>query len=118
MQSTLLQQTLPELEFRGRSRQIGKTPLYISYLTSFTSIDQSGPSIEANYLRADLFPTLSVPISTLPWLDASVSLSYRLTHYTQRNATPGEIVTLPDSIGAKVTLDVEEILRAGQQKPR
>ncbi|MEV7343251.1 Uma2 family endonuclease [Streptomyces sp. NPDC093544] len=29
---------------------------------------------------------------------------------------PGELVTLPDSIGAKVTLDVAEILRAGQPK--
>ncbi|MFJ8358884.1 Uma2 family endonuclease [Streptomyces sp. NPDC093984] len=35
-----------------------------------------------------------------------------------RPYAPGEIVTLPDSIGAKVTLDVEEILKAGQQKPR
>ena len=29
---------------------------------------------------------------------------------------PGELVTLPDSIGAKVTLDVAEILAAGQPK--
>jgi LPS-assembly protein len=89
----LLQQTLPEIEFRGRNRQIGNTPLYVSYLSSFTSIRQSGDTIDADYLRADLFPTLTVPISTLPWLDASVSLSYRLTHYTQRNATPGAIET-------------------------
>jgi Uma2 family endonuclease len=29
---------------------------------------------------------------------------------------PGEVVTLPDSLGAKVTLDVTEILKAGQSK--
>ncbi|MGW0709325.1 Uma2 family endonuclease [Streptomyces sp. NPDC002643] len=29
---------------------------------------------------------------------------------------PGEVVTLPDSIGAEVTLDVDEILKAGQTK--
>ncbi|POX54573.1 Uma2 family endonuclease [Streptomyces sp. Ru72] len=29
---------------------------------------------------------------------------------------PGEVVTLPDSIGAHVTLDVAEILKAGRQK--
>nr|WSY52333.1 Uma2 family endonuclease [Streptomyces sp. NBC_00886] len=29
---------------------------------------------------------------------------------------PGELVTLPDSLGAKVTLDVAEILKAGQSK--
>ncbi|MEU2429637.1 Uma2 family endonuclease [Streptomyces sp. NPDC007861] len=30
----------------------------------------------------------------------------------------GQQVTLPDSIGAKVTLDVTELLRAGERKPR
>ncbi|MGW5210704.1 Uma2 family endonuclease [Streptomyces sp. NPDC004051] len=33
-----------------------------------------------------------------------------------RPHVPGELVTLPDSIGAKVTLDVTEILRAGQPR--
>ncbi|MFJ5729667.1 Uma2 family endonuclease [Streptomyces paradoxus] len=33
-----------------------------------------------------------------------------------RPHAPGELVTLPDSIGAKVTLDVAEILRAGQAR--
>lgn len=35
-----------------------------------------------------------------------------------RPHAPGEVVALPDSIGAKVTLDVAEILEAGQQKKR
>ena len=35
---------------------------------------------------------------------------------THRVHAPGEVVTLPDSIGAKVTLDVTEILTAGQPK--
>ncbi|MGW4414950.1 hypothetical protein [Streptomyces misionensis] len=29
---------------------------------------------------------------------------------------PGETVALPDSLGAKVTLDVEQIIRAGQKQ--
>ncbi|MEU2439402.1 Uma2 family endonuclease [Streptomyces rubradiris] len=29
---------------------------------------------------------------------------------------PGETVTLPDSVGAEVALDVEQIIRAGQKK--
>ncbi|MFI8171221.1 Uma2 family endonuclease [Streptomyces sp. NPDC085931] len=33
-----------------------------------------------------------------------------------RPHAPGELVTLPDSIGAKVTLDVTEILKAGQAR--
>ncbi|MER7178039.1 Uma2 family endonuclease [Streptomyces hyaluromycini] len=34
----------------------------------------------------------------------------------RRVHAPGEVVTLPDSIGAKVTLDVDQILKAGQPK--
>ncbi|MGW1952558.1 Uma2 family endonuclease [Streptomyces sp. NPDC001920] len=38
------------------------------------------------------------------------------TYESHRPHAPGEIVTLPDSIGAKVTLDVAEILKAGLPK--
>ncbi|MGV9389780.1 Uma2 family endonuclease [Streptomyces olivaceus] len=37
-------------------------------------------------------------------------------YYTHRVHSPGEIVTLPDSLGAEVTLDVAEILAAGRPK--
>jgi Uma2 family endonuclease len=35
---------------------------------------------------------------------------------SHRPYSPGETVTLPESIGAKVTLDVDEILKAAQKK--
>ncbi|MDX3642632.1 Uma2 family endonuclease [Streptomyces sp. MB09-02B] len=38
------------------------------------------------------------------------------TYASHRVHAPGETVTLPESIGAKVTLDVEAILKAGQPK--
>ncbi|MDU8995041.1 Uma2 family endonuclease [Streptomyces mirabilis] len=38
------------------------------------------------------------------------------TYATHRVHAPGEIVILPRSIGAEVTLDVNEILKAGQPK--
>ncbi|WP_327137410.1 Uma2 family endonuclease [Streptomyces sp. NBC_01340] len=38
------------------------------------------------------------------------------TYASHRVHAPGEVVALPDSIGAKVTLDVDEILKAGQPK--
>ncbi|MCX4628007.1 MULTISPECIES: Uma2 family endonuclease [unclassified Streptomyces] len=37
---------------------------------------------------------------------------------THRVHAPGELVTLPESIGAKVTLDVEAVLTAARRKPR
>ncbi|NGN64444.1 Uma2 family endonuclease [Streptomyces sp. A7024] len=36
---------------------------------------------------------------------------------THRVHAPGEIVTLPESIGAKVSIDVAEILAAGEPRP-
>ncbi|GAA3973543.1 Uma2 family endonuclease [Streptomyces plumbiresistens] len=38
------------------------------------------------------------------------------TYANHRVHAPGEIVALPDSIGAKVSLDVDQILKAGQSK--
>ncbi|MFD0355583.1 Uma2 family endonuclease [Streptomyces sp. NPDC127110] len=37
---------------------------------------------------------------------------------SHRVYAPGELATLPDSLGAKVTLDVEEILAAGRPQPK
>ncbi|EFE67523.1 integral membrane protein [Streptomyces viridosporus ATCC 14672] len=37
-------------------------------------------------------------------------------YVTHRFHSPGQLVTLPDSIGAKVTLDVTEVLRAGRPR--
>lgn len=36
---------------------------------------------------------------------------------THRVHAPGELVTLPESIGAKVTLDVDAVLAAARRKP-
>lgn len=39
------------------------------------------------------------------------------SEYTSHRVhAPGEIITLPDTIGAKVTLDVDQIIKAGQKK--
>jgi lipopolysaccharide assembly outer membrane protein LptD (OstA) len=85
--SSLIQQTLPEIELRGRSQQLGKLPLYLSYETSVVSIQQSGTQqgipIDADYLRADFFPVISAPISPVAWLDITPKISYRWTWYSQ-----------------------------------
>ena len=104
--TSLIQQTLPELEWRGRSRKLGKSPVYLSFESSFASIQQTGTQlghdIESDYLRSDLFPTLSMPWSPLPWLDVNPSVSYRYTYYTQSL----EFVEQPDgSIESRTTDD-------------
>ncbi len=89
LSSELVQQTLPEIEWRGRSRRLGKTPFYLSFESSLASIQQDGPGIDADYLRGDVFPTISVPWSPRAWLDITPRISYRLTHYTQRRDADG-----------------------------
>jgi len=81
--TTLRQSTLPEIEWRGRSRQLGQTPLYLSYVSSFALIRQLGTSIDADYWRADAGPTLSASWSPRPWVDITPSVALRETYWSQ-----------------------------------
>lgn len=109
--TSLIQQTFPELEFRGRSRRLGPTPLYLSFESSFASIQQRGTqlgsSIDADYLRGDVYPTLSAPFSPAPWLDVNPTFAYRYTYYTQSR----EERTLSD--GSTRTVVVDDDLARG-----
>ena len=59
----LVQQTLPEIELRGRSRRLGKTPFYLSFESSIASIQQrlKSNNFDADYLRGDLAPDPTLP---------------------------------------------------------
>lgn len=81
--TSLVQQTLPEIEWRGRSRRLGRTPFYTTYEASLASIQQRSTRIDASYVRADVFPTISAPFSPRAWLDITPSINVRATHYTQ-----------------------------------
>lgn len=85
-QTSLVQQTLPEIEWRGRSRRLGRTPFYFSYESSVASIQQRSTRIDADYERADVFPTLTAPWSPRSWIDINPSVNFRLTHWTQSQA--------------------------------
>jgi len=80
-----VQQTLPEIELRGRSRRMGKTPLYLSFESSIASIQQRDKAgfFDADYLRGDVAPVLTLPWSPAPWIDITPRVSYRYTYYTQ-----------------------------------
>ncbi len=84
--STLLQTTLPELEWRGRSHRIGHTPFYFTYLSSLASIRQDSTRMQASYFRGDIFPTLSAPFSPWPWIDITPSVAVRSTYWSERQA--------------------------------
>lgn len=80
---TVTQTQLPEIEYRLRPTRLGKMPLYVSLLSSASQLEIDRTNvIQGNYSRLDLFPTLTAPVSTLPWLSLSVAASARVTHYT------------------------------------
>jgi LPS-assembly protein len=96
---TLIQRHLPELEYRLRSTQIGKTPLYLELDSSASYLDVSRPSsYQGQYGRFDLFPQLTLPVKTFPWLSLSLTGGERLTWYgdtldTTQSRFTGEALT-------------------------
>ncbi|NJL29348.1 MAG: LPS-assembly protein LptD [Thermoanaerobaculia bacterium] len=78
---------LPEVEYRVRNAKLGSTPLYFSLLSSvnYFDIDRSAEprGFQIDYGRADVFPTLSIPLSSLTWLSTKLDLSYRATFYSK-----------------------------------
>ncbi|HBL28922.1 MAG TPA: hypothetical protein DD490_18970, partial [Acidobacteria bacterium] len=80
---TVNQRKLPELEYRLRSTRLGRTPLYAQFQGSASLLDLERPgSYSGTYGRIDLFPQLTLPIRSFPWLNLSVTAGERLTYYT------------------------------------
>ena len=83
---------LPELEYRLRATQLGRTPLYVELDSSidFLDLDRS-EQLRSQYLRADIFPQLTLPIRTVPWLSTSFTVGERVTFYGDRLRTRSEL---------------------------
>jgi hypothetical protein len=86
--STLVQSTLPEVQWRGRSTRLGNTPLFLSFVSSYDNIRQSGQRIETDYMRADVSPTISLPWTPKSWLDITPSIAFRSTYWTKHESPP------------------------------
>ncbi len=86
--SSLIQQTLPQIELNGRSRRLGKTPLYLTFASSATAITQSSDLIDARYVRFDASPTFSAPLSPVPWMDLTPAVNLRSTWWSE-SQVPG-----------------------------
>lgn len=87
---TVTQRQLPEVEYRLRPTRLGKLPLYLSVLSSLNRIEINRTNLlGGRYSRADLLPTLTVPVSTVPWLSFSLAASGRTTWYEDSLAPNG-----------------------------
>jgi LPS-assembly protein len=77
---TVERRQLPEIQYRLNQRQLGRAPLYLSLLSSanyFQVLPSNADSF--SYARADLLPTLTLPVPTPPWLSLSATASGRAT---------------------------------------
>ncbi len=84
---------LPEIEYQLRKFRLGRSQIYLDVATALNyfsvDIEVPDPNSETDVLgstqeygRVDIAPTLSIPLSSLPWLGAELELGGRATHYT------------------------------------
>jgi LPS-assembly protein len=85
---TLSQRKLPELKYTLRSTRIANSPFYLELDSSADYLNVNRPVIggtqgnfSGSYGRFDLFPQLTLPVRTFPWLNLSVTGGERLTWY-------------------------------------
>ncbi len=100
---------LPEVEYTLRPTQLGKLPIYLTFDSSvhYFSVDKprtplgtpqnpiERPDLENEYGRADFSPQLSIPVSTLTWLSAEVTLGGRATYYSDSLCVSGADGEIP-----------------------
>ena len=79
---------LPSLQFRMFPQRLGRTPFYFTMESSSSqlrtgSVDRSGVrTVDASYLRTDIFPTLSMRLRTPQWFSIKPQLAVRQTVYS------------------------------------
>jgi hypothetical protein len=88
---------LPSLQVRMYPQRVGRSPFYFSMESSSSRL-RSGTviggerTIDADYYRTDIFPTVSMRLRTPPWLSVKPQLSVRQTWYSaSRDAATGAV---------------------------
>ncbi|MBW3565588.1 MAG: LPS assembly protein LptD [Acidobacteria bacterium] len=85
---------LPALQLRLYPKRVPGTPLYFSLDSSASHLRTSGSvTRSAEYFRTDLFPKLSLQLSTPSWISVNPEISFRQTDYTKsQDPLTGSIV--------------------------
>lgn len=80
--SNVDQRKLPEVEYQLRSTKLGPTPFYLQMDNTIDYLDINRPaSYSGSYGRIDLFPQVTLPVRTVPWLSLSLTGGERYTFY-------------------------------------
>lgn len=80
---TVRLQKIPSAEYRVRALRLFGAPLYLDLVSSasYLSIDRGTPDQSGKYTRFDASPSLSAPLSTIPWFSLSVNAGGHGTYY-------------------------------------
>lgn len=89
----LVQRRQPEIEWRGRSRQLGHSPFYFAFETSAAALER-----EVSYGRFDAFPQIRAPFRPAPWIEITPSVAVRETVYTRQRDLSGLEPALDESL--------------------
>jgi LPS-assembly protein len=82
------QRKLPEISYRMRDTQLWRSPFYFQMLGSADYLQLNRASLySGNYGRFDLFPQVTLPIRSFPWLSLSLTGGDRFTWYGARVET-------------------------------
>ena len=104
-------QQLPELQYKLRSTQIGRLPVYFSLDTgaNYFSVDKS-ELYQGEYGRFDFSPKLKIPLSSWPWLAASITLGERFTWYEDTVTAEGPLQFRGDPLSRSVPYVTAEFI--------
>ena len=83
--STVIQERFPTVEFFHRTAPIGRSPFYLSLLSSLSGlyINKGRDFARGTYGRFDVHPVVSFPWKEIPWLSATARAGGRFTYYTR-----------------------------------
>jgi LPS-assembly protein len=90
--ATVIQERFPTVEFFHRTAQIGRSPLYLSLLSSMSGLylNRGREALtRGTYGRFDAYPIVSFPFKEIPWLSLTARAGGRVTYYTDSVDGPG-----------------------------
>ena len=95
--ASVISGSLPSLTAGISNRRLGRLPVFFALQSEASRpiyIQKNGDrEIDSGLSKIDITPTLRAPISTLPFLNANLNLSYRTTRYSESlvGGVPSEV---------------------------
>jgi LPS-assembly protein len=109
----VVQERLPQVEYRLRPMRLGRSPFYLQTLASASNLSvQRTTGLDGSYGRLDLGPELSLPVRPAPWISLKLTAGGRATWYGDSLCRPatGPLDRGPEVCGASGQVFVGEAL--------